>query len=362
MSDEIVIVSPELSSGGIGDYTRRLLEHLPQIAGLRLIIPRSGNTPTASFARYPVEEVDARADALRNKLPARGGKVFVQYSGYGFHRFGYPRWLINALVDWKKESQGFLVIMFHEIWTFWPVWNKNYLIQQLHRRDIGKLLRVADKVLTSTSSQAEDLAALSPRSEIQVLPVGSNIRRACQADGARQPGGAVLFGLQFSRIRALREMEAELKLLSDAKTIQKIVAVGAGSSPQGDREERVRLAALGLSEGFDRRGPLPENVISKLLSTAAFAIWAQGALSVTKSGTFMACAAHGLNIISCYADPAKPEPLSLLISPDELLKGIARAELQSRAARLREWQERTSAWPHIAREIARGLKIEIPAS
>ena len=362
MSDEIVIVSPELSSGGIGDYTRRLLEHLPQIAGLRLIIPRSGNTPAGSFARYLVEEVDARAVALQSKLPVRGGKVFVQYSGYGFHRFGYPRWLINALINWKKESQGFLAIMFHEIWTFWPVWNKNYLIQQLHRRDIGKLLRCADKVLTSTSSQAEDLTTLSPRSEIQVLPVGSNIHRACPADKARQSGSAVLFGLQFSRLRALRKMETELKALSGARKITKIVAIGAGSSLRGDREESARLAGLGLSEGFDRRGPLPENVISELLSTAEFAIWAQGELSVTKSGTFMACAAHGLNIISCYAEAAKPEPLSLLIPPDELLKGITKAELQSRAARIREWQERTSAWPQIASEIARALEIRNPAS
>jgi hypothetical protein len=362
VTDEIVIVSPELGSGGIGDYTQRLLDHLPQIERLRLVIPRDGKAPANSLARYQVEAVDAGADALRNKLPGQGGKVFVQYSGYGFHRFGYPRWLINALIEWKEESQGFLAIMFHEIWTFWPVWNKNYLIQQLHRRDLGRLLRVADKTLTSTPSQAEHLTALSPRSEIQVLPVGSNIRRASMVDGARQPGVAVLFGLQFSRIRALRKMEAELKALSHAKKIRKIVVIGAGSSTQGDQEERTRLQALGLSEGFDRRGPLPESVISELLSTAAFAIWAQGELSVTKSGTFMACAAHGLNIISCYADAAKSEPLSLLVSPLDLMKEITKAELQSRAARLREWQERTSAWPRIANEIARALEIEIPAS
>ena len=362
MTDEIVIVSPELSSGGIGDYTRRLLEHLPPIPALRLIVPQTRNHPVTSLARYPVEEVGARVDALRTKLPARGGKVFVQYSGYGFHRFGYPRWLINALVDWRKESQGFLAIMFHEIWTFWPVWNKNYLIQQLHRRDIGKLLRSADRVLTSTSRQAQDLTALSPRSEIRVLPVGSNIHRPGDAAGERQAGVAVLFGLQFSRIRALRKMEAELKSLSAARKLKKIIAVGAGCSPQNDREEHDRLAALGLSEGFDRRGSLPENLISALLLRAAFAIWAQGALSVTKSGTFMACAAHGLNILSCYADAAKPEPLSLLIAPNELMKGITMAELLSRAARLREWQERTSAWPHIASEIARALEIENPES
>ena len=112
-----------------------------------------------------------------------------------------------------------------------------------------------------------------------------------------------------------------------------------------------------MIEGFDQRGPLPEEKISELLSGGEFAISAQDDLSITKSGTFMAYAAHGLNIISCYADASKPEPLSLLISPDELLKGVTHEELQSRGESLRHWQERTAAWPHIANQIARALEL-----
>jgi hypothetical protein len=67
----------------------------------------------------------------------------------------------------------------------------------------------------------------------------------------------------------------------------------------------------------------------------------------------MACAAHGLNIISCYADAAKSEPLSLLISPQELMKEITTAELHSRAARLREWQNDLSLAADRERDCAR---------
>ncbi|HEY2615613.1 MAG TPA: hypothetical protein VGI42_07865, partial [Chthoniobacterales bacterium] len=105
------------------------------------------------------------------------------------------------------------------------------------------------------------------------------------------------------------------------------------------------------------RGPLSEGKISELLSNSAFALSAQDELSITKSGTFMAYAAHGLNILSCYADASKSEPVCLLTTPNELVKGITDAELSARGERLREWQERTSAWPRIAGEIARGLKI-----
>ncbi len=71
----------------------------------------------------------------------------------------------------------------------------------------------------------------------------------------------------------------------------------------------------------------------------------------------MAYAAHGLNIISPYADASKPEPLSLLTSPDELMQGVTREELESRGERLRQWQERTAAWPYIANQIARALEL-----
>ncbi|MDP9004041.1 MAG: glycosyltransferase family 4 protein [Verrucomicrobiota bacterium] len=354
MNEETAIILPELT-GGVGDYTNRLLENLPRFADLRLIIPKTGIRPANSFERYPVVETERTTQDLRARLPARGGRVLVQYSAYGFDRFGYPRWLIKALLDWKKESRGTLAIMFHEIWAFWPVWNKNYFVQRLHRRDLRKLLRAADAVFTSTTSQAEYLTALSPACAIEVLPVGSNIRSVAAPVGEREPGLAVLFGLQRSRIRALRKMHEELKSLAASGRIRKIVTAGSGRSAEGDEEELALLLGLELSDGFDQRGPLPGEKISELLSAAMFAISAQDELSVTKSGTFMAAAAHGLNILSNYADTSKPEPLSLLTSPRELINGLTDTELQSRGEKLRQWQERTSAWPLITERFARAL-------
>jgi hypothetical protein len=352
---ETVIICPELTAGGVGDYTRRLLENLPRIADLRMVVLKTGNRPVSSFEEYPVEETDGTLRDLRDRLPARG-KVLVQYSAYGFDHHGYPRGLIKALLEWKKGSHRSLAIMFHEIWTFWPVWNKNYLLQRLHRRDLRRLLSATDAVFTSTSSQAEHLESLSPRCPIQLLPVGSNIRRIEVAEGERENGFAVLFGLQHSRLRALRMMHSELKALGTLGMLRKIVTAGGGQSRMGDDEEAALLTELELTEGFDQRGPLPEEKISELFATCEFAISSQDELSITKSGTFMAYAAHGLNIISCYADASKPAPLSLLISPDELMKGIAPTELESRAEKLQQWQERTADWPNIANQVNRVLE------
>lgn len=354
--NDIVVISPELN-GGVGDYTHRLLEHLPSVQGLRVVVPEKENRPPRFFERYQVEETTSRWRDLSDRLPGSGGKVLLQYSAYGYQAFGYPRWLIKGLSRWKYRSKGKLVIMFHEIWARWPIWNPNYFVQRLHRQDLGSLLRVTDFVFTSTADQADQLRNLWRGCVVQVLPVGSNIRRMAVNAEEREQGLVVLFGLQPGRVRALQKMESELRTLAASGRIQKIVTVGGGRSPQGDNNEHALLLKMELADGFEQQGPLPEDKISELLSTAEFAVSIQDELGVTKSSTLMAYAAHGLNIISPYADIAKPEPLSLMISPNELLNGISEADLRSRGVRLRGWQERTSPWPGIAGQIAQALGI-----
>ena len=245
--------------------------------------------------------------------------------------------------------------MFHEIWTFWPLLNKNRLVQRLHRADIRKLITVADAVFTSTPSQAEHLMELAPTTAIQVLPVGSNIRPLSNLGLGRAAGVAVLFGLQGSRIKALQVMQNDLRALARGNVINKVITLGGGN--EADREEHALLSELNLAEGFEMRGALPEADVSTQLSTAAFALSAQDELSLQKSGTFMAYAAHGMNIISPAADPMAPEPLCWLTRAADLLEGVPTSELKEHAANLRAWQERTSSWREIADRFAEALQL-----
>jgi hypothetical protein len=96
-----------------------------------------------------------------------------------------------------------------------------------------------------------------------------------------------------------------------------------------------------------------------LLSRSAFALSAQDELSVTKSGTFVAYAAHGVNIISPHAGVSAAPPLCWATHPRELLEGVTVAELATRAEKLRDWHERTCSWPRIAEEFARALQLPI---
>jgi hypothetical protein len=142
--------------------------------------------------------------------------------------------------------------------------------------------------------------------------------------------------------------------------ITKLIIVGGGNDATGDAEERELAGGLRLRDGAEFRGPLPEHAVSELLASASFAVSAQDDLSVTKSGTFIAYAAHGLNIISPYAGGSAAEPLCWATHPAELLGEIEDAELRARAESLRGWHDRTCSWPHIAEQFARALRLDVP--
>jgi glycosyltransferase involved in cell wall biosynthesis len=332
--DEVIIVTPELErgSGGLADYTHRIVEEWGDSVATRLIAPKNSSMLLAS-------------------LPPRGGKALLQYSAYGYDRLGYPRWLLRALTEWRRASGGQLAIMLHEIWAFWPLLNKNRLVQHLHRRDLRSLLTVADAVFTSTESQAAHLQQLSPGTRVQLLPVGSNISVSNREPRERERGLVALFGLQGSRIRALELGASALRALAARGVVSRLISIGGGSA---DHREKNLINQLKLSGGGEVHGPATEEHISALLSRASFGLSAQDELSATKSGTLMAYAAHGLNVLS-----VSPNPPRWTTTPAELLAEIAPEQLRERATAFRDWQERNCSWAHIAEQFARALQLQM---
>jgi hypothetical protein len=157
-------------------------------------------------------------------------------------------------------------------------------------------------------------------------------------------------------------MSADLRRSAASGRLRKVVTVGGGNTAEGARAELDLVATFGLAEHFEQRGALPGEAVSELLSQASFGVSAQDELSVTKSGTFMAYAAHGLNILSPFAGARQLEPLCWATHPAELAAGISDDLLASRAGSLRTWQERTCSWPQIAREFAQALRLEVAST
>jgi len=358
VTPDLVIVTPEAApgAGGVADHTLALLKHWGRVSNFHLLVSKPA--PEVAGQGAAVEPLGRTSTEIMVQLPKTNGTVFVQYSAYGYNRFGYPRELIRALVDWKKKSGGRLVIMFHEIWTFWSFTNKNFFVQQLHRRALKRLLTLCDAAFTTTSSQAEHLQRLSDAVPVHVLPVGSNISPARLGNVPRQEGLAALFGVQLSRIRALENMRKSLTSLAAAGRITKIVCLGQEHDSGAREDERKLLAALNLPDGFVQQGALSADTVSEILSTASFGIFGQSELSCTKSGSFMAYATHQLNVIADFSDAQKSPPVCWLTATEELLAGIDQAELDRRAECLRMWQEENCSWKVIAGRLGRALAID----
>jgi hypothetical protein len=354
---ELVIITPEVAPGcgGVADHTLAVLEQWGPEPNVTLLVGNRG--AAAAESRPIIRQLGKTRQAISKQLPPESGKIFVQYSAYGYDRIGYPRELIRALIDWKTRTGGLLVIMFHEIWSFWPLTNKNFYVQQLHRLAVRRLLECCDAAFTTTASQAEYLHHLCNRIPVQVLCVGTNIRRR-QSPVERQPDGAVLFGLQLNRIRTLECMQQSLAALAAAGHIKTIRCVGQDGNSELRTRERELLDELKLSSGFQQEGARSADEVSELLSSVSFGIFGQNELSCCKSGSFMAYAAHQLKVVAEFADPAKPPPVCWLVAPSELLGGIDESELKRRAESLRMWQEQNCSWDVIASRLAEALHIE----
>jgi len=118
------------------------------------------------------------------------------------------------------------------------------------------------------------------------------------------------------------------------------------------------LSRLTLSEGFAQHGTLDSDDVSQVLNSVTFGLFGQNELSCTKSGAFMAYAAHQLCVLADFADPSKPPPVSWLVAPNEMLSGIETRELERRAECLRMWQEQNCSWEVIANKIGSVMAIE----
>jgi len=357
VTSELVIITPEISPerGGVADHTAALLREWHLARPVTVFTPESCS---AVESLMNVKPLGSGYRDILDQLPTVNGTVFVQYSAYGFDRLGYPRDLIRALVDWRRRGSGRLVVMFHEIWAIWRITNKNFAVQYFHRRALRRLLNVCDAVFTTTASQADHLNQVCPAASVQVLPVGSNIRRIEGAKISRQRGCAALFGLLPTRVRALKEMQRSLAALAERGSIAKIVTLGQGTDARAEADERDLLQHLNLQEGFVQHGAQSEKSCSEILSSATFGIFGQNELSCTKSGSFMAYAAHELRVIAEFAGSSKPPPVCWLVSPAELLGGIDHDELHRRAQCLCIWQKENFSWTVIARQIGHALRIE----
>jgi hypothetical protein len=273
--------------------------------------------------------------------------VLLHYAGRAYQRFGCPTWLPGVLRKWKtKVPNGRLTVFFHEVPGELPRLSRHFLLGKINSRIIRQLAAVADLLVTNTENHAAILRKLSGRDEVHCLPVGSNIEPVASSSQPRAETEFIIFGLPFGRWRTLQAFEPEIRKWHESDLLTKLHLIGP-------EDEKLAAQANPLIESLSdvvvRHGMLPEGEVSRLLAHARFALTNVSPATWSKSGAFMACAAHGCAVV--IKETANEVPLCYAIAAKEV-GDISAANVASRTASLQKWYEENANWTVTARRLA----------
>jgi glycosyltransferase involved in cell wall biosynthesis len=356
----VLLVSGEYPPdlGGLADYTACLRRALIE-RGLRVeVLTRRGAQPAEAGVARVVSRWDARSLAQLLCQAPRRGIVHIQFQAAAFDLLGDI-----CLAPLLLRGRARVVTTFHDA-------RCPYLFPKA-----GPLRGLALRLMARTSaavlaSDARDLRALrAPRARSHVVPIGSNVacepppgyqRDAFRAQLGLAPGdlGVAYFGL-LNASKGLATLVAAWQRILQAEPAARLLLLGGrvGASDPTDRATAHRVLAdlEPFGQRVVRTGYLTPPALSAHLLAADVALLPYADGASPRRGSLLACAAHGLPIVSTA--PAAPGLDHLLLAEpagdaDALARAVLRVarepglgeRLRCGAARLAE----QTAWYHIA--------------
>lgn len=358
MKDVLQIVprfSPAIS--GVGDYASLLADELARAHGWRTrFIVTDVNWPGPQLLdRFCVERLDRR-DAGRlvevlERFAAPGIPVFLHYVGYGYHKRGCPIWLVHGLERWRRKLEGrHLVVMFHELSAFGPVWTSSFWLSLLQRHLTARVARCADACVTPMINYAVELSRLAPRhsEDIAVTPVFSTMGEPKELSrlSERKPW-LVLFGGGAWTTAAVTRQAVLLDRACVALKCDRIIAIGA----------RGKLTWSGRST-FEETGVLPPAEVSAILRQARAGYLGYFSGYLGKSTIFAAYCAHGLLPLFPEHNASEADGVwqgEHYLTVDDLQTDTAPVGFQQVTENVRRWYAGHTL-AHTAGVIARALE------
>jgi hypothetical protein len=335
---------------GVGTFSWLLDRSWPADTSDHRFVVVDGAVESQTALNHPnISEFAAKRDRLARVLADAGSvNVLLHYAGRAYHRLGCPIWLPSVLREWKaKFPVGRLTVFFHEVPGKLPFTSRHYWLSLGNRSVIRRLAQIGDVLITNTTHHAATITKIAGRRDVQVVPVGSNIEPEHDATRDKIRTEFVILGLPFARWETLQMFGNEIRSWQKNGTLTKLHLIGPPDTKFDSRSNRL-IEAYPFPAAVTRHGELAPPAISRLLYRARFALTNVNELTWSKSSAFNAYAAHGCAIVA--KSKASFEPLSLVIAPDEVAT-VSSAELDQKAAALREWFGLNATWPIIARQI-----------
>ncbi|MFN2477052.1 MAG: hypothetical protein ABR526_12025 [Chthoniobacterales bacterium] len=349
----LLIVAPRLPprACGIGTYAWQLNQHWPRDGAANQFLVFADAAASREHLRTErIREFPAEARGFAGVLEQSGAAdVLLHYAGRAYHRFGFPRWMPRAFAAWRnRDASRRLHVMFHELPADLPLFSKQGILQRLSFPVARALAEQAATTITNSAHHAAVLNRWKLRSEVRWMPVPSNIPAPAERTEQPQDGEFVIFGLPYTRLQTLREFSDAIRSWSESRRLTRLHLVGPRDfkfSPQAD----ALLAEMLPRDVVVEHGELEPAQVSRAFHGAEFCLSSSNELTWSKSGTFMAYAAHGCAVVAPRSFSA--EPLAFTIAREDVTAITAHAA-EAKGEQLRRWYGENAQWESIANRVA----------
>jgi glycosyltransferase involved in cell wall biosynthesis len=328
--------------GGVGDYTHHLRAALTEVG-----------CESAVVTRRQVGHWDARSLVWLVRNAPRTGVLHIQFQAAAYALLGDVCLMPGLLRRARPRLKT--VTTFHDV-------RVPYLFPRagrLRQAAIQLLARTSDAVIAADSRDLEWLGGPSARHHH--IPIGPNVACAPPADYGREAFRARL-GLQaddlavvyFGLLNASKGLElliGAFERVLEARPSSRLLLLGgrAGASDPGDRVTALRIqpALDRLGDRVIQPGFLPSNGLSAYLLAGDVALlpYADGASA--RRGSLLACAVHGLPIVSTQPAGVEVAPFVEAVEADARVLADAVMHPNGTLANGRLAAEKMS-WPRIA--------------
>lgn len=231
---------------------------------------------------------DARVEVFEAGLAVEPGtSVLLQYSGYGYARYGAPLHLL-AWVRRERARMRTFGVFFHEAYTSGePVTSSAFWVAPLQKYVAFQLARNSDYWLTNIQDTVQRLQPVAGAAPHRRLPVFSTVGEPeVLPDAAARERRIINFGSEHLRAETYR-VGGDALFRWAAQAQCEIHDIGA---PIRDPEVAATLKA----HRVDLHGRLPSEAIHELMGRSMFGVVRYPPGFVAKSSVFAAYCAHGL--------------------------------------------------------------------
>lgn len=359
MSLNVVVPKMPPAIDGVGDYSNTLFKKLRAESHIDCAFvicdPQWPFSKDSNFFKSHQLKKQTQKDLLEFLPTSYKDSIIVvlQFSGYGYAKWGCPFWLVDGLTQWKAQSPNHqLITMFHELYNHCGApWQHSFWVSHLQKKIASQLAVLSDVCLTNTQQSAAELTHLSAgkHAQVPVLPVFSNVGEPSQVSPLLQrQRRMVVFGQGGTRQRAYVKAQAELLNACQQLGIEEIWDIGP-SIDLPDQLGNVSIRQLGEQ---------PESAISYILQNSYAGFLEYNPNMLAKSGVFAAYCAHGL--VPVHHSAGTPGQDSLIAGRQYWVPNFKVGNFQSIADAAFSWYQQHNLATHaqtIAKLIGQSASI-----